>query len=105
VETFPRAYRDCNFSKRCSLIQTIKVIDIAPKYTSSMNVIVSASFSPAWKNADVNIISSVTPLDARFADAVPVFFRPWKFPEAHLHFSLTHRSDLDEAVRVRLEQP
>jgi hypothetical protein len=70
-----------------------------------MDIIVPSSFSPAWKNADVHIISSVTPLDTRFADAVPVFFRPWKFPEAHLHFSLIHRSNLDEAVRVRLEQP
>jgi hypothetical protein len=70
-----------------------------------MDIIVPSSFSPAWKNADVNIISSVTPLDTRFADAGPVFCRSRQFPEAHLHFSLTHRSDLDEAVRVRLEQP
>jgi hypothetical protein len=70
-----------------------------------MDIIVPSSFSPAWKHTDVHILSSVTPLDTRFADAGPVFFRPWKFPEAHLHFSLTHRSDLDEAVRVRLKQP
>jgi hypothetical protein len=70
-----------------------------------MYIIVSASFSPAWKHANVNILSSVTPLDTRFADAGPVFCRPWQFPEAHLYFSLIHRSDLDEAVRVRLKQP
>ena len=70
-----------------------------------MDVIVPSSFSPAWKNADVHIISSVTPLDTRFADASPFVDCAWQFPEAHLHFSLTHRSDLDEAVRVRLEKP
>jgi hypothetical protein len=70
-----------------------------------MDIIVPSSFSPAWKNADVHIISSVTPLDTRFADAGPVFCRPWQFPEAHLHLALIHRSDLDEAVRVRLEKP
>jgi hypothetical protein len=70
-----------------------------------MDIIVPSSFSPAWKNADVHIISSVTPLDTRFADAGPVCFRPWKFPETHLHLALIHRANLDEAVRVRLEKP
>ena len=37
-----------------------------------MDIIVPSSFSPAWKHADVYIFSSVTPLDTRFADAVPV---------------------------------
>jgi hypothetical protein len=70
-----------------------------------MNIGVPASFSPAWKYADINVITFVTPLDACFADASPFVDCAWQFPEAHLHFSLTHRSDLDEAVRVRLEKP
>jgi hypothetical protein len=70
-----------------------------------MYIIVSASFSPAWEHADVYILSSVTPLDTRLANAVPVFFRPWKFPEAHLHLALIHRTNLDKAVDVWLKQP
>jgi hypothetical protein len=70
-----------------------------------MNIIVSASFSPAWQNADINVITFVTPLNACFADAGPVFDRSWKLVEAHLISSLIQTSNLDKAIRVRVEKP
>jgi hypothetical protein len=87
------------------LIQTIKVIDVAPNSSSSMDIIVPSSFSPAWKHADINVITFVAPLNARFTDAGPFIDRSWKLVEAHLISSLIQTSNLDEAVRVRLKQP
>ena len=70
-----------------------------------MNICVPASFAPAWKHTDVHVISFVAPLHTRFTDASPVVDCSWKLVEAHLISSLIQTSNLDEAIRIWLEQP
>jgi hypothetical protein len=70
-----------------------------------MDVIVPSSFAPAWQYADVHVISFVAPLDARLADSSPVIDCSRKLIKAHLISSLIQTSNLDEAIRIWLEQP